>query len=171
MQKVTSKLVMVAVAVMLAANVSMALTIPAHAIAKYRTWLTNSYTYLAERTPYFPRSYGTVPGMPMFMLESIPAAVGGGALLDTVMFSRPIACPFVVCNADTGTMTVMVFRDYGNNTPLGMASPSISADSGWFAFAGEAQGFVLGMDATDTTVAHYYLIGGYALPVPNRFPW
>lgn len=158
---------MAVIAVAFLANVGMAFTIPAHAIARYKVWLTDSYKYLAENTPYFMRSYGNVAGMPMFMLESVAAPVGGGALTDTVKFDRPIACPFVTCEAGTVAVTVSVFRDYNNDTPYGFASPSTDADSAWFSFPGEAQGFVLTMASDDTTQAHYYLIGGYALPVPK----
>lgn len=166
MLRLTSKLAMAVMAVVLTVSVGMAYTVPAHAIAKYRTWLTNSYTYLSVNTPFFARPWGTVPGMPMFMLESVPAAVGGGALADTIKFDRPIACPFVTCEADTATITVKVFRDYYSGTPAGMVSPSETGDSAWFTFPGEAQSFVVSIAAADTTVAHYYIVGGYALPVP-----
>lgn len=169
MLRATTKLTMVALAVMLMVNAGMAFTIPAHAIAKYRTWLSNSYIYFSKNTPFFGRSYGRVPVMPTFMVESVAAPVGGDALVDTVRFDRNIACPFITCNADTATITVSLFRDYGNNTPVGMASPSINADSAWFDLNGEAQGFIITMASADTTVQHYYIVGGYALPTPGIF--
>ena len=168
MRKLISKLAVVAIAVMLVTNAGVALTIPAYAITSYRTWLTNSYTYLAEKQPFFSRSYGTVSGMPMFMLESIPSAIGGGALSDTVRFARTIACPFICVSADTASVTVQMFRDYNVNIPAPMVSPIYaSGDSLWWDFPGEAQSFILTIASADTTAAHYYLIGGYALPAPR----
>lgn len=168
MRRLIGKTVTAVVAVAFMVNVGMAYTIPAYAIAKYRTWLNDVYTYLSVNTPFFARPWGTVPGMPMMVLESIPTAVGGGALGDTIKFDRPIACPFVCASEDTLTATVQVFRDYYNNTPAQMVSPSITGDSMWFTFPGEAAGFVVTLASDDTAGnASYWIVGGIALPVPE----
>lgn len=144
------------------ASSAMAFTMPAYAIAKYRTWLTNSYTFMAQQKPYY-RSYGNVTSMPTFMLESLRTQTT--SLTDTIMFAGPVACPFITASAATMTATVQVFRDYDNGTPLPMRTPSVTVDSMWFEFPPYAQGFIITYAAADTPA--YFILGGYAIPNPR----
>lgn len=158
----THKLVLAVAAIAIFASSGMAFTVPAYAIAKYRTWLTNSYTFLAGQRPFY-RSYGNVGNMPVFMLESIRTQAT--SLTDTIMFDRPIACPFIAASAATMTATVLAFRDYNDGTPKAMKVPSVNADSMWFEFPPYMQGFVVTYASADTPA--YFLVGGYAVPNPR----
>lgn len=162
MGKFKHKVALVGLAVALLMGSGMAYTVPAYAVAKYRTWLDNSYTFLAGQQPFF-RGWGTVNGMPTFMLESLRTQTTG--LTDTILFDKVIACPFICASAATMTATVRVFRDYGNSTPAAMKSPSVDGDSMWFEFPPYAQGFVITYAAADTPA--YFILGGYAIPTPN----
>jgi len=156
------KVALLGLAVALMVSMGMAYTVPAFAISKYRTWLDNSYTFLAGQAPFF-RSWGTVNGMPTFMLDSVRTQTT--SLTDTILFDKVIACPFICGSAATMTATVKVFRDYNNSTPASMKSPSVDADSAWWEFPPYAQGFVVTYAAADTPA--YFIYGGYAIPTPN----
>lgn len=150
---------------LLLASVGLAIQVTPYAVDKFNTYMTNAYSWAgwADYGPCY-QSWGTVKGMPTFMIESIRTRNLFTA--ETVKFARAIALPFICASKDTVTATIALFRDYNNGTPLQYAGGYFSVDSLWFTYPGLVKSVVLTYsDATDTPA--FFLIGGFALPVPG----
>lgn len=167
MKKLKLKLALVVLGVALFASVGLSIQVPAYGVSNFNTYMTNCYSWAgwARYAPFY-RSWGTVSGMPTFMIESVRTRNLFTA--ETVKFDRVIACPFICASAASMTATVKLFRDYDNGTPLNYSGSDDFAgvDSLWIDYPGYLQSVVITYAAADTPA--YFLIGGFALPNPRQ---